>query len=171
MGHIRLGRLPKRVPWKDIFNTLSNDDWISENLARITANAAIGQFQELKGEPGPAYCFWILANIISATKTDNFAESLQSIGIITEGVKSAPHFLKNISQHTEDALNAFGRKSIFSNIAELSLRETLSTNVVRKSQTLFGTNLDDIQVACKSFASKKKFGQISRQFLSNFQSR
>lgn len=168
MGHIRLGRLPKTYKWQNVFEALDNDELNPEMIASAISQAAMKEFDSLKGDNSLSFCFWALSSVVSAAKTDSFVEKLEQLGIKTDKISSGLQFSKNFAEFISKSLNDFGRPNAFTNIAELSLNETLSNIIISQSNSLFGTSIGDIQTACKKVATEKQFGILSRNFFSSF---
>lgn len=171
MGHIRLGRIPKTRPWQSVFDVLNSENISAPQLAQAIGKAAQNEFRALKGDATVSFCYWVLTSIISAAKTENFVNRLEALGINVKNVTSTLEFVKIVSQYTADSTEKIGRTPAFTNIAELSLKETLSKAIVEQSKSLFETSIEDIQLACKKLATEKQFGRISRYFFSNFVNR
>lgn len=168
MGHIRLGRLPKTYKWRNVFQALENAELSPEIIAKAISQSARNEFDSLKGDHSLSFCFWVLATVVSASKTDSFIDKLEQIGINTKNINSGIQFAKNIAQYISKTLNDLGRPNAFSIIAELSVNETISNILISQSDSLFGTNINDIKAAYAKTATKKQFGLISRQFFSTF---
>ena len=168
MGHIRLGRLPKTYKWRSVFDAIESDELNPKIIAKAVSRSARNEFDSLKGDHSLSFCFWVLASVVSASRTDSFVERLENLGIKAKNISSGLHFAKNIAQFISQSLNDFGRPNAFANIAELSVNETFSTIIIKNSNSLFGTTVNEIQAACKKAATKKQFGIISRQFFSTF---
>ncbi len=168
MGHIRLGRLPKTHKWREVFKAFESDNLTAETLAQAISKSTQKEFDSLKGDRSISFCYWVLTTIVSAANTDSFTDRLESVGIKTKDVKSGLEFVKNVAHFISESLSDIGRNNAFSNIAELSVNETIANVIIEKSTSLFGTTIDDIQLACKSLSTQKQFGLLSRRFFSNF---
>ncbi len=171
MGHIRLGRIPKTYKWRTVFDAFENEDITAKELAQSISKSAQEEFLSLKGDNSLSFCYWVLVSIVSAARSDSFTESLELLGIKTSNINSGLLFLKNIAQFVSESLIDIGNTNVFSNIAELTLNETLSNSIIRESKSLFGTSIEDIESACKKFGTKKRFAQLSREFFSIFLTR
>jgi hypothetical protein len=171
MGHIRLGRLPKTYKWREVFDALDDDNLTGEMLANAISSSAQDEFESLKGDQSLSFCFWVLAYVVSSAKTDSFLNRLEKLGVNTKNINSGLDFAKSFSSFISQSLNEIGRPNAFANIAELSVNETITNILVNQTKTLFGTKIDDIQVAFKKTATKKQFGLISRQFFATFLTR
>jgi hypothetical protein len=171
MGHIRLGRLPKTRPWSGVFNALGGTDIGTVELARETAIAAQEQFAALEDDRGLSYCFWVIVRVVTAARGDNFAGELKRLGVQNTAVNSGLGFVQQIAQAVEKELRKRGQQAVFVRMAELSLREVLSSNIVEQSRSLFGTSFEEIQAACRSLSTQKRFGQVAKEFFARFVSR
>lgn len=171
MGHIRLGRLPKSKSWSRVFAVLEGDSINPSDLAHATSIAAQQQFTALQGNRSINYCFWVLVRIVTAARTGDFSSELERLGIQTTGVTSGVGFVHQMGEAVQKGLRRRGDPTIFVRMAELSLREVLSANIVEQSNSLFGTGLKEIQAACRNISTQKRFGQVAQQFFAHFMSR
>lgn len=170
MGHIRVGRIPKTRPWLGVFNALEADNLSANALAKATATAVQQEFSALERDEAINYCFWVLIRLVTAARGD-FAEGLERLGIQPKKVSSGLSFVQQVSQAVEKELNRRGESSVFIRMAELSLREVLSANIIEQSRSLFGTSLKEVQSACRAISTTKSFGQVAREFYATFASR
>lgn len=176
MGHIRLGRIPKTKQWSRVFAVLTADTLHADQLAQAIAEAARDQFAALKGDRGIGYCFWILGQIATASRSEDFFSHLRALGVRKTNFDSGLDFVRGVAEAVSDGLSQGdsaneARHHVFVRMAELSLREVLAHNIVEQSQTLFGTHPDDIRAACRRFSTAKEFGRISKAFFAQFMSR
>jgi hypothetical protein len=170
MGHIRIGRIPKTKAWLGIFNSLESDSLNTAALAQATATAVQQEFSTLEKDRAINYCFWVLIRLATAARGD-FANELKQIGVQSSKVSSGLGFVQQVSQAVEKELKGRGQSSVFVRIAELSLREVLSANIIEQSRSLFGTRLKEVQSACRALSTTKNFGQVAREFYATFISR
>jgi hypothetical protein len=171
MGHIRLGRLPKTLKWKQVIGLLADGRASVKEIAESTAAAAANAFNNFNSDNGLSYCYWLLTQITWHAKSEDFYETLESLGLDICDETSALGFISKVSSHADAEIKDLGETTIFTEIAQLSMREILTEIIVECSRTLFGTTPEDIRIACASLATKKQFGLLSRQFFSNFLNR
>lgn len=171
MGHIRVGRLPKTQPWVAVFGALERDNIDVNELARTTAQAAQQELAALEGDPSINYCFWFLVRIVTGARSNDFAGELERIGVHIVQPVSGLSFVQQVSRALNRGLSKRGDRSVFVRMAELSLRETLSSYIVEQSKSLFGTSLKEIESACRAISSRKRFGQVTKEFFARFSSR
>jgi len=171
MGHIRLGRLPKTRKWKQVLGLLADGQASVKEIAQSTTAASANAFENFNSDPGLPYCYWLLTQITWHAKSDDFYEILEALGLDIRDETSALGFISKISSHAVSEIKDLGETTIFTEIAQLSMREVLTKIIGEHSRTLFGTTPEDIRLACANLATKKQFGLLSRQFFSNFLNR
>lgn len=171
MGHIRLGRLPKTRPWSRVFQLLESDSIDPGELAQATALAAQQQFATLERNRAINYCFWFLVRVVTAARGDDFTGELTQLGIQNFSSTSGLGFVQQVAHTVEKELRKRGETAVFSRIAELSLREVLSANIIEQSRSLFGTSLQEIQAACRAISTQVRFGEVAKEFFAQFTSR
>lgn len=171
MGHIRLGRLPKTKHWPGVFHALEGDRITTPELAQAVATAAQQELAALEGDRGINYCYWILVRIATAARGDDFAARLAELGVRMATPASGVGLVREVAQAVERGLRERGEPTVFRRIAELSLREVLSANIIEQSRSLFGTSLDDIRGACRTMSTRTRFGEVAREFFARLMSR
>lgn len=171
MGHVRVGRLPKTKPWAGLFDQLQGGEINAGQVAQATASAAQQEFAALEGDRRINYCFWFLVRLATAARGDDFIGELQRLGLSNPSFSSGLAFVQQIARTVEREQRKRGQPTIFSRMAELSLRQVLSTNLVEQSNTLFGTSQEEIQAACRAISTRQQFGKVARAFFANFMSR
>jgi len=170
MGHIRLGRLYKSRKWNQVIDLLESDSDMSQ-LTRATLGAAERQLRNLSYDPTISHVFWLLARITWASRTEQLLPFLADIGIRLEEGTSIFSLVSSLSDYLQRKAVEHPEAGVFANIANLSFIDAISQTVTERPKTLFGSNLEDIQSAFKSYSSQKQFGIISRRFFANFLSR
>lgn len=171
MGHIRIGRLPKTKPWSGLFDQLQSGDINAAQVAQATAEAALEQFASLEGDRRINYTFWFLTRLVTAARGDDFHGELERLGLRDASFTSGLSFVQQIARTVEREQRTRGEPTVFSRMAELSLRQVLTRNLVDQSKTLFGTGLDEIQSACRAMSTRKTFGKVARDFFATFMGR
>lgn len=171
MGHRRLGELPRTKKWSGIFDQLQAESISPSGLSSAIAKAAHEQLSELKGNIGLNYCFWILVRLVTAARGRDFSGALERLGISSRNINSGLTFVKEVARTVEIGVRNRAESTVFVQMAELSLREVLSANIIEQSRSLFGTNLEDIQAACRIISTRDRFGESAKDFFANFTSR
>jgi hypothetical protein len=171
MGHIRLGRLPKTRSWSRVFQALTADSVTPQQLAGSVAIAAQKQFSAFERDEAINYCFWVLVRIATASRGDNFAGELQQLRISGRHITSGLAFVQQVGHAIEKEFARRGHRTVFGGMAELSLKEVLSTSIIEQSRSLFGTGLREVQAACRTISTQKRFGELAKEFFAKFMSR
>ena len=100
-------------------------------------------------------------------RRDDFVEALRSVGIQlpnAEKIESPLTLVRAVSRFAEDYSAQSPDKTVFSDIAVLSLRQTLSRALTRYTPSMFGTTYEDVRDACRRYATVKRFGTLARDF-------
>lgn len=171
MGHRRLGRLPKTVGFKKLMALLGTNEGDAATITEVTAEATKEKLEELADGPVINYCHWLLTRISWFSRSDNFIELLSSIEIKVPADSQAIHFVSRVFDTASREIRKRCTPSVFSDIAEQALRQTLTETITERSRTLFGTSLYDLQSACREYSTKTGFGNLSRRFYANLLSR
>lgn len=171
MGHIRLGRLPKTRSWSHVFEALTGDSINPQQVAGSIAVAAENQFSAFERDEAINYCFWALVRIVTAARGKDFAGELQQLKVSERHITSGLAFVQQVGQAIERELLRRGHRTVFTQMAALSLREVLSATIIEESRSLFGTGLREVQAACRAISTQKRFGELAKEFFAKFISR
>ena len=171
MGHIRVGRLPKTKPWAGLFDLLQGGEVNAGSMAQATAEAAQEEFAALEGDRRINYCFWFLVRLATAARSEDFAGELERLGLRNPNFTSGLSFVQQVARTVEKEQRKRGQPTVFSRMAEMSLRQVLSAKLVEQSKTLFGTGQQEIQAACRAISTRQQFGRVAREFFATFMSR
>lgn len=96
MGHVRLGRLPRKHGWKDVCEALQAPRSSLSDIVKLTANASEKVLLQSKNTEGLSECFWTFSNIIHASCNDGFVSELNALGIPVREDDSGISTLKKI---------------------------------------------------------------------------
>ena len=171
MGHLRIGYLPKTLPWRRVVGLLDEDPANVSAIAGATARAAHQELERLRGDPSLSYCFWLLTRITWYARQPDFVADLGNIGIDLLGSKSAFSFISAVSDHARTRTASYEGASVFREVANLALKHALSETVALSTPSLFGSTIENVQEGCRKYSSKKQFGVLSRSFFSEFLAR
>lgn len=171
MGHIRVGRLPKTKPWAGLFDHFQGSEIDAAQVSQATAEAAQQEFAALERDRKINHCFWFLVRLVTAARSNDFTGELARLGLSNPSFTSGLAFVQQVARTVEREQRKRGQPTVFSRMAELSLRQVLSANLVQQSQTLFGTGQHEIQAACRAISTRQQFGRVARDFFATFMSR
>ena len=164
MGHIRVGRLPKTRGWRQVIALLDSSDSSSSEVAAATAKAAKDFFSQKRSDPALVFSYWILTQITSRAKNENYLKEIKKMGLDISSSKDAFDFLGRITTFTRRQIKLRGETFPISELAQLSLREVLTETIGQQSQTLFGTTQEDIILACRKYSTPNQFAKLARLY-------
>ena len=166
MGHIRVGRLPKVRGWKQVIALLDSFDSSSSEIAAATARTAKEFFAERSTDPALVFSYWLLTQITSRARSENFVMELNKIGLDISNVGGALDFLGRIASFTRAQIKLRGETFPLSEFSQLSLREVLTETIGQQCQSLFGTTQEDIRLACRRYSMPNRFAKLARLYFS-----
>lgn len=171
MGHLRLGRLPKHRNWQHVVALLELDAVDATSVAQATAVAAERRLRDLGNESAATYCFWLLVQIASASRHDDMASRLDSLGIQISPSDGLLTLISRVSDHVRQHIRDDPDTDALSELAALSLRFALAETVGVQGTSLFGSTLDDFNRACRIYSTQRQFGVLTKIFFGDFLSR
>lgn len=168
MGHVRLGRLPKTLRWRQVLALLDEPALDASAVARATTLAAEMRLRALSNDPTLVHCFWILTRLATAARQPDFAGALSEIGIEARQGEPILAFIARISDQVRDEAAAHPESGHFATLASLALRRALSETIGQHGRSLFESSVDDLQVALRHYAGDKRFGRMATLFFGDF---
>jgi hypothetical protein len=168
VGHIRLGRLPKTQRWRQVIDLLGEDSLDTPAIARATTFAAERRLQDLARDPTLTYAFWLLTRLTTAARRPDFAEELTELKVGMSVDEPILAFISRVSDAVRAEATAHPASGHFSDLASLALRRALTETVGQFGPSLFGSSVDDLQVALRGFSSGQSFGRAARLFFGDF---
>lgn len=125
----------------------------------------------LSREPGLLNSFWLLTQIVFRSRRADFWSALGEVGVSLpepDQLTSPLLLVSAVCEKAEDLSYGSKSRSIFSDVAVASLRESLATALSTRTPGLFGVSGQEIQKACSSYASATQFGLLARNYFSIF---
>jgi hypothetical protein len=168
VGHIRLGRLPKTLRWRQVLELLGKAELDTPAIARATTFAAERRLQELARDPTLTHAFWLLTRLTAAARQPDFAGELAELGLGWAVDEPVLTFISRVSDAIRSEATAHPASGHFSELASLALRRTLTETAGQYGPSLFGSSVDDLQVALRGFSSGQSFGRAARFFFGDF---
>lgn len=168
MGHIRLGVLPKHHRWKEVIGYLNDPEIPAFQAGRKILDNSKEALSNESVKSSLGYCVWYLANLTMAAKGSTFRKDLLVLNLSVDDNTNAIEFISQVADTTNDHLSNKASFSALNNIAGLALRESLAQTVGIQANTLFGSRLEQIQIALINYSSKEKFGSLMHTYFSNF---
>lgn len=173
MGHKRLGELPNTQGWKRVKEMLAASNADTCAVAQVAFDAAQRFLTGLKSDPGLNYCFWLLSYSIWSAKKKDLYSALAQQGITlveSKKIESMLELIACLAEKTEEVVGRDPNSTVFSNIAQLAFRETL-TKTIGREISLFKTTSEDIQAALARYATSQRVGLMAKIFFGTFLSR
>jgi hypothetical protein len=168
MGHIRLGVLPKNPTWNSIIRELESRDISAEELSDAVLTGANDILRTEATKSCVSYSVWLLAQLVLASKSENFSGELSKIGINITPDTSAIEFISNVSQVTNRDLSKIIPRTAINNIANISVREALTQTISVQSNTLFGSGTEEFKNALRKYSTQKQFSNLLHKYFSVF---
>jgi hypothetical protein len=184
MGHIRLGAVPKSQPWQAVVRTLAAQPSVgtirrspaglgaggvdTASVAAATLDAAGAALNRAVDDPGVRYTFYLLTQVVLATRTKDWVTSLRRVGIALRSSATifdlASAFQEAVDQHIVE----LGTHSDFSELAQKAAGEALCDLASDKATTLFGDSGEELRQAVRTLSTKTGFSQLGQRFFGRF---
>ena len=171
MGHVRLGRLPRTLRWQGVVRLLDQSPDDVPAVAHATVAAAEARLRELARDPSLGYCFWLLTRLAAASRETDFAAATAALRLVPPETDSALAFIARVNEQVRAELRQFPESGPFSELASLALRRALSETVGQQGRSLFGSSLEDVQLAFRRHSTDARFGDLARRFFGDFLAR
>src|SRR5437867_4491677 len=121
MGHVRVGRLPKRWGWEQVVSALSPESALgSEGESDFVANAAQAANRTLsdaKYQESVALAYWTFIDLAGSSRSGDVLSRLREQGIQVPERLTGLTLLKLISATLEKRVRAQGRSTALDEIA------------------------------------------------------
>lgn len=171
MGHVRLGRLPKTLRWREVIELLDASPRDTAGIAAAVVVAAESRLRELRDDPSLSYSFWLLTRIALASRGEAFTTDLAQLGVPVNPNESVLTFISRLTDEARRHLAPETASGHFTELASLALRRSLTDTVGQEGASLFGSTIEDLQAAFRSHSSRQQFGALSRRFFGDFLAR
>lgn len=172
MGHLRLGRLPRRKNWNKVVALLDAGASVPQ-IAIATQMASDKQLRELRDNPTPGliYTLWLLTQIPLAARKENFAEELNRLGIKVSDKPELIELVSAFSDSIDTHIRETGGRKDIDEIAQMAAVSTLSEFGQDPTISFLEISPDDVKNKLSKYATKINFGVLTRDFFANFTNR
>jgi hypothetical protein len=143
----------------------------TEEVARLTLEAAQGGLTSSINDPGLIYTFYILTQIALAARSDDWQNSLAKLGINLPADSTLFDLTTEMQNAIDDFLYDHNTASDISEMAQKAAGEALSILATPKSTTLFGSGLAEVKTAVRDLSTKKGFADLGQKFFGLFMAR
>jgi hypothetical protein len=141
------------------------------SIASATLNASRYELGRLQNDSSLGYCFWLLTRITWLARNQNFINQLKELDLKITDKSTAFGFISAVSDNARQKCATLPGSSVFREMANLALKESLSKTILTSTPSLFGSSLSSIQEACREYSTKDNFGNLSRIYFSSFLTR
>ncbi len=93
MGHIRVGRLPKRHGWDSVIAALEAETKSDKQIMDDAAKGAAKSLGVTRYQGSLNLCYWLFLSLVRAARSDDFIQSLDQIGLHIRPGASAATFV------------------------------------------------------------------------------
>jgi hypothetical protein len=140
-------------------------------VSRSTALAADERLLRLKDDRSLNYCFWLLARVTWAARSDAFVQQLGRLGIEVQAETPTLAFIASLSSQAQAEMSSYADSGPVSELASLAMRRALTETVGEQGPTLFGSTLSDLQLALRTYSTRERFGELAQRFFGDFLAR
>ncbi len=164
MGHTRLGTLPRSRKWDRVVALLENNQVGVAQLAAETMEAAQGGLRDAANDPGLLQAYWLLTQIPLAAREGLLVSRLQELGIEAQSPTTPQALAAAYVSAVDDYLDVAGGRTDLGEMASLAGIETLVRATSGESLDLFEPSSGDVTQTLRSYATRKRFGELARHF-------
>ncbi|MCK9264500.1 MAG: hypothetical protein M0R18_11875 [Deltaproteobacteria bacterium] len=170
MGHIRLGNLPRTQKWQQVVALIEGGAGTAQ-IANATITAAEQGFKLAAADKGLVETIWLLTQLPLAARSDNFGQALQSAGLEVSDAPGLMEVVGAFSDAIDKKLTNNGGRTDLGEMAQMAASETITQIIGSRTQSLFGTNSDDVKNAFSKLATNKQFSIFARDFFARLTNR
>jgi hypothetical protein len=182
MGHIRLGAIPKTRKWQTVVSLIASSatkedgraKMLADNVQEI-ANQALESAQKglirVNNDVGVRYTFYLLTQLVIATRSNDWKNSLEAIGINLSEDATIFELTAQVQNAIDDYLFEHSGVTDLSEIAQQAAGEALATLAGSKQLTLFSSSRDELQSVIHRLSTKKGFSELGQTFFGRFMAR
>jgi len=168
MGHIRLGTLPKTRRWREVVELLDDSPGLTGALVAAITDAADSRLRRLASDESLNYAFWLLTRVAFSARSGNFPAQLERLGIEGDANRSTLALIGALTDKVRQRTIRNIDSGDFGELASLALRRALLETVAERGPSLFGTTLEDVQGALRTYSTPVRFGVVAHRFFADF---
>jgi hypothetical protein len=165
MGHQHLGRLPQTRKWRQVVQLIASGADV-QDVAAATSAAAEQQMADASNDPAVQHAVWLLAQIPTAARKENFAAQLRTLGVLVGDRPTLLEIATAMSAAVDRCVSSLGGRTDLGEMAQHSAVESLTAVAGRELSDLFGTPPEKVQVALGGLGTVQQFAVLARDFFS-----
>jgi len=172
MGHVRVGRLPRRWGWEQVISALSAEsalgaegetDFISQ-----AAQAANRTLSDAKYQESVTLAYWTFIDLAAVSRSGDLLVHLREQGVQIPDRPTGLTLLKLISTTLEKSVRRSGASTALDEIALQTFDAVVLATARSRSETLFGCSVESVQTAFRELSTKAGVADIGRRFFSEY---
>jgi hypothetical protein len=165
MGHSRIGTLPRTRPWREVILLITFGGDVAQ-VAAATSKAAESGMSAAALDPAVRHAFWLLTQVPTAAKSDNFADNLRRLGIYAGATPTLPDICSGLLEAVDRQVQSATERTDFGELAQLSAVESLNAVAEGEMPGLFGPTYtaEDTHLALRNMARPTMFAVLARDF-------
>jgi hypothetical protein len=184
LGHTRLGPLPKSRSWNEVIESLTGAGLrqyaVSGSaasrvniIAAQTLKAARSTLARASYDSGVRYTFYLLTQIVLASRTADWRGELDQYGISVSDQSSVFDLTAEVQGAIDRYISGTGLGATdLSEMAQQAAGEALTSLLSGQTPSIFGdSESQDLKKALRSLSTKKGFGQLGQKFFARFVAR
>jgi hypothetical protein len=170
MGHQHLGTLPGSRKWRQVVQLLSGGA-DARDIAAVTSAAAEQQMTNASNDPAVKHSVWLLTQIPTAARKDDFAFELRKLGLRLGDQPSLLEIASAMTGAVDHYVSKTGGRTDLGEMAQLSAVESLSAVAGRELPDLFGATADKTRTILAGLGTVKEFAVLARDFFARLSRR
>jgi len=175
MGHQRLGRIPTTRKWSAVVDqVLGGSGLLASDTPRIAAytlDAASVALERSAGDEGLRYTFYLLAQVVLASRQADWQEWLSRCGISLGRNASVFDLVTALQSAVDHYVESRARPTDISEMAQQAAGEALTSLAAGSAASLFGDDQPQVQSAVRSLSTKDGFSRLGQVFFGRFLAR
>jgi len=151
---------------------LGDTDASPESISLQTLNAAKKAFDIARSDPALYHNYWLLTQATHMSRNEHdFVRFLEANHLNEAQASPALKFIANLSEKAQEDSKQQGSRSIYGDMANMSMREVLTERLIQNTDLLFGSTTEDVRLSLKEISTKTQFGHIAKRYFGNLLSR
>lgn len=183
LGHTRLGPLPKSRSWDQVVESLTGSGLrgyaVSSSASRVniiaaqTLKAARNTLARASFDPGVRYTFYLLTQLVLASRTADWRSLLDQHGISLSDRSSVFDLIAEVQGAIDRYISgtAVGATDL-SEMAQQAAGEALTSLLAAQTAAIFeDSESTNLKHALRTLSTKRGFGQLGQKFFARFVAR
>ena len=168
MGHVRLGKLSKSRPWREVIDLLDAPTVSAPAVAAALVDAGQDRLRQLRGDPSLAYSYWLLTRIAAASRSSDFDAAVRQFGLTAPPGTPVLSFLAQVISKLRERTAGFIDSGNSRELSLLAFQRALSETVGEYSPNFFRSSVEDLQAAFRSYSTTTRFGVLAHRFFTDY---